>query len=211
MTTAAAATTRVRRPAVVGLRARSDRGSASVLALGVIAVVFVLTAATVALLAATLASHRARAAADLGALAGAEVLNEGPAWGSPCQVAAEVVSRNRSALVGCRISGSSIEIQVESTAPMRGIGPATARARAGPDPAHVDGWAAATAAGAPEVAVAATTGPVTAQRAAGSPAPLAEPIRPPGAVGESSTGAGPATAPAPNRSRTRTAPALSSG
>ncbi len=123
-----------RRPAPARHETGSEGGSASVLALGVIGVVFVLTAAVVALLGATMASHRARTAADLGALAGAQVLNEGAAMRSPCQAAAEIVSHNRSALLGCRVSGSIAEVQVQSPSHVPGFGPATARARAGPDP-----------------------------------------------------------------------------
>jgi secretion/DNA translocation related TadE-like protein len=78
------------------------------------------------------ARHRAQAAADLGALAGAPwtvVLPD-----HACAAAAAVVAANGADLVTCRIEG--VDVVVTAAVPVSGAppgtGPATATARAGP-------------------------------------------------------------------------------
>ena len=56
---------------------RSERGASSVLVVGVLGVILVLIVSTLALGSVVIASHRARSAADLGALAGATALRDG--------------------------------------------------------------------------------------------------------------------------------------
>lgn len=111
-----------------------ERGSATVLTVMAIAVVLLCLAGALALLSAVQASHRARAAADLAALAGAQVLVRGDAR-SPCDVAAGVAARNGGSLVECSIAGDDLTVSVATEAGWPGLGPAAARARAGPDPA----------------------------------------------------------------------------
>ncbi|MDU0314123.1 histidine kinase [Phycicoccus sp. M110.8] len=87
-------------------RARSggscrDRGSGTVLMVAVVALVFLLTVAGVAVASAVLAVHRARAAADLGALAGAVVLAQGESSSSACGAARAVAARNGAVLLDC--------------------------------------------------------------------------------------------------------------
>jgi secretion/DNA translocation related TadE-like protein len=109
-----------------------DSGSASVwlLAAGLVLVAGGMAGATVG--AAHVASHRARTAADLGALAGAARAIEGS--DAACARAAELVAANGARLTHCRLDGLDLTVTVEVTpAPAAGIGrAATATARAGP-------------------------------------------------------------------------------
>lgn len=109
-----------------------DRGSATVLMAGVVAVALVLFVGGSAVAAAQLASARARSAADFAALAaaGADVR---PGTGEPCSVAAELARRNGGRLQRCTALGASrYEVVVTVRSAVRGMGPAVARARAGP-------------------------------------------------------------------------------
>jgi secretion/DNA translocation related TadE-like protein len=101
-----------------------------VLAVGVVLVATGMFGATLG--AAHVASHRAQAAADLGALAGATRAVEGPA--AACARAAELVTANGGRLTHCRLEGMDLTVTVAvSPAAAAGIGrAATATARAGP-------------------------------------------------------------------------------
>lgn len=109
-----------------------DRGAASVLVIGVIAALLLLTAAVLALASAVTASHQARLAADLGAVAGAMRLQEGISAGAACDAAGATVRDNRARLAGCLVDGETLSVTVEVD-PARWPAPAVARARAGPD------------------------------------------------------------------------------
>ena len=100
-----------------------DRGSASIwlLAVGFV-VVSVGTAAALVGVART-DRHRAQAAADLGALAGARYAIAGT--GTACARAGEIVSANGARLLDCRLEGLDLVVTA-------GLGPARAAARAGP-------------------------------------------------------------------------------
>jgi len=121
-------------------RWRSDRGAASLwlLAVGLLLAAAGLFAAAVG--AATVARHRAQAAADLGALAGARWA----LWGDEvsCAAAAEIVVANGGALVSCRLDGVDVIVVAEmvmATLPgMRGSARAVARA----GPVRVEPWSA---------------------------------------------------------------------
>lgn len=112
--------------------ARADRGAASLwlLAVGLV----LLSAALVATMVGTahVARHRAQAAADLGALAGAVRVIEGEQIA--CARAGQLVAANGARLVDCRLDGIDLTVRVQLTpAPaLRLPGPATATARAGP-------------------------------------------------------------------------------
>jgi secretion/DNA translocation related TadE-like protein len=82
--------------------------------------------------AATVARHRVEAAADLAALAAATRLAGGP--GPPCAAAEQVARANGAALLGCRLTGSDVEVEAETTLAFGGLGSyrVQARARAGP-------------------------------------------------------------------------------
>ncbi|MEZ0448175.1 Rv3654c family TadE-like protein [Cellulomonas sp. ICMP 17802] len=112
---------------------RDDRGSGTVLLLGLMAAV-VLVAALLGLLAsAQLARGRAQSAADLAALAGAAVLRHESATGA-CALADEVARRNGARLVDCTDEGDGV-LGVRAVV-HAAAGDATAAARAGPSSAR---------------------------------------------------------------------------
>ncbi|PZR51756.1 histidine kinase [Xylanimonas oleitrophica] len=112
-----------------------ERGSGTVLLLGVAAVVVLLFVALAALGASQRARGAAQAAADLGALAAATALRGGL---DPCGAAAEAVVRNQATVVGCEQEAGGV-VSVAVTRPVAGVpgwagGEARAEARAGPRP-----------------------------------------------------------------------------
>jgi secretion/DNA translocation related TadE-like protein len=108
-----------------------DRGSASIWLVAVGLAIVTLAASMVVAARVLVDVHRARAAADLGALAGARFAVEGAA--AACRVADGVVVANRARLVDCRLAGLDLTITVEVTAVGHGWGaPVRAAARAGP-------------------------------------------------------------------------------
>jgi secretion/DNA translocation related TadE-like protein len=110
----------------------SDRGSASLWVLGVGLAVLLFAGAVAAAGSVLVAKHRAQAAADLGALAGAVRAAEGP--DVTCARVRQIVENNRASLVECRVDGLDVIVgaEVEPAGVGRAIGPALARARAGP-------------------------------------------------------------------------------
>jgi len=116
-------------------RCRSgEGGSATVVMLAVIVAVLTLTVSGLLLSSAVLASHRARAAADLSALAAAGALLKGEPSLAACQSAGRVASANHGRLQRCVAVGTDVWISVVVPTGMRGLGVATARSRAGPGP-----------------------------------------------------------------------------
>lgn len=114
---------------------RGDRGAGSLLVLALLLVGLLLCTAAAALGQAVVARHRAAAAADLAALAGADVaLGRSAAPGGPCGAAARVAARGGARLVTCTAVGLEVVVAVASDVPgaLRGLGPARAAARAGP-------------------------------------------------------------------------------
>lgn len=102
--------------------------------LGVILVLLIVTVSGLSLASAVLASHRARAAADLAALAGAAMLMRGERASTACESAARVAAANHGRVQQCVASGAEVRVSVAVHAGVRGLGTATASARAGPDP-----------------------------------------------------------------------------
>jgi secretion/DNA translocation related TadE-like protein len=114
-------------------RPHGDGGSATVAAVGVIAVLVLLTGSGLTLSSAVLASHRARSAADLASLAGASALMRGEPTGAACARAAAIARRGGAELVSCRAAGPGTLTVRAGVRPSLGIlGPAGASARAGP-------------------------------------------------------------------------------
>ena len=111
-----------------------DRGSVTVVMLGVMAAVLMLTVSGLLVASAVLASHRARAAADLAALAAAGVLMRGESASAACESAARVAAVNHGRVTQCIASGTEVRLSVALPAGVRGPGVATARSRAGPGP-----------------------------------------------------------------------------
>jgi secretion/DNA translocation related TadE-like protein len=109
-----------------------ERGSATVVMLAVIAAVLTLTVSGLMLSSAVLASHRARSAADLAALAAAGALLAGEPPYTACQSAARVAAVNDAQVQGCVAFGDEVQVSVAVQAGVQGLGVATARSRAGP-------------------------------------------------------------------------------
>lgn len=109
-------------------RSGADRGSASVLMVGAISAVVVLGSGALVIAGAAEASNRARAAADLGALAGAQA-QLSPLAGSPCGEADRVARINGARTIACTTDGPNVVLRV---AVPTGLGQAVAVARAGP-------------------------------------------------------------------------------
>ncbi|MER6494490.1 Rv3654c family TadE-like protein [Streptomyces griseorubiginosus] len=107
--------------------ARSDRGSATVWSVGVVAVLCVVFGGVLAFGQAVVVRHRAAGAADLAALAAADHWADGP--GVACARAEEVARAQGTRLVRCGMVGEISDVTAAS-----GRGPFTAeiRARAGP-------------------------------------------------------------------------------
>jgi len=102
--------------------------------LGVIAAVLMLTVSGLLLSAAVVASHQARAAADLSALAAAGALLKGEPSPAACREAGLVATANHGRLQRCDAVGMDVWISITVPARMSGLGVATARSRAGPAP-----------------------------------------------------------------------------
>lgn len=118
--------------------ARTERGSAAVLAT-VLAGVLLVTALAAATAGGLLVGQRrAAAAADLAALAGAEALAGagalGPAGSEACTRAAETAAANGAALTTCQVAGSDLLVSatVDVGGPFGMTWPVEEEARAGP-------------------------------------------------------------------------------
>ena len=109
-----------------------DRGSSSVLVVGVLGAVLAFTAGALALGSVVVASHHARTAADLGALAGATALRDGATPGIACGTAVSVAAANGAVLQHCSVGPGSTLMVVAARRPVLWPLPATAKARAGP-------------------------------------------------------------------------------
>ena len=119
-----------------GQQARSShsRGSVTVVMVGVIASLLILTISGLLLASAVLASHRARTAADLAGLAAVGVLMQGGPGVAACDLAAQVTAMNHGRMEDCIASGTEVQLRVAVLAGLKGVGVATARSRAGPSP-----------------------------------------------------------------------------
>ncbi len=125
-------TTRVAGGGSVGATPFGDRGSATVLGAAMVAVLVLCLAVVGALLSAVEASHRARAAADLAALAAAGALLDPAVDRAPCAVAGDLAGRNGGQLRSCDVHGDTVTVSVTVAPAVSALGVATARARAGP-------------------------------------------------------------------------------
>lgn len=115
-----------------GLRDRSDpgeRGSGTVLMLGVLGAAVVLLTVVALLVGVLRARAVAQTAADLAAIAAATVLHDPAGGGDPCAVAEQAASAGSAALTACTIADGFVTtaVSVEGT-----FGTARATARAGP-------------------------------------------------------------------------------
>ena len=115
-------------------RSSRERGSVTVVMVGVIASLLIVTISGLLLASAVLASHRARAAADLAGLAAADVLMRGGPAGAACESAAQVAAMNHGRMEECSAAGTEVQLSVSVAAGVKGVGDASARSRAGPAP-----------------------------------------------------------------------------
>ncbi|WP_157693121.1 Rv3654c family TadE-like protein [Pedococcus dokdonensis] len=116
-----------------------DCGSASVLAVAAVGLLLVVLVGGLALASAVVATHRARAAADLAALAAAQAVQQGLDPAASCHAGATVAARNGTRPAGCVVApDGSVSYRVTTGAslvfPGTGGGSTTATARAGPSP-----------------------------------------------------------------------------
>lgn len=110
---------------------RGERGSATVLAVGVIAVLILVLGGALTVARVVRSASQAAAASDMAALAGARILQTSSGFAA-CAEAARSVSGNGAVLVSCVAEGQSLAVQVSVATGVPGAGPAQARARAGP-------------------------------------------------------------------------------
>lgn len=113
-------------------RDKGEEGAGSVLVVGLIAAVLMLTLMFTPVMAAHLDSARVATAADAAALAAADTA-VGIVPGVPCSNAARTAEANGAVLSGCRVEGLVVTVAVS-----RASGPfvATATATAGPPGGH---------------------------------------------------------------------------
>lgn len=112
---------------------RSERGSASLLAVALLGLLMFLGAA-LSFVAGVVADHRAaQSAADLAALAGGQALQRGD---DPCDTAGRIAGANGASVRSCEVSGEDVVVEVHVAArSYAGYSPeVTGRARAGPIP-----------------------------------------------------------------------------
>ena len=91
---------------------RDERGSGTVYALGVIAVLLAAAVGIAGLIQAQSATGRARAAADLAAISGATVLSSVVAPGDPCAMAGRVAAANGASVSACSVAGEDVTVSV---------------------------------------------------------------------------------------------------
>ncbi|HKD97003.1 MAG TPA: Rv3654c family TadE-like protein [Micromonosporaceae bacterium] len=110
----------------------TDQGSATVWVLSACVLVVSIGLACVVAVAAVVGRHRAQAAADLAALAGARYAALGEA--AACAAAGAVVDANGARVTACRLDGLDLVVSVAVEVPgaPAALGPARATARAGP-------------------------------------------------------------------------------
>ncbi|WP_309224196.1 MULTISPECIES: Rv3654c family TadE-like protein [unclassified Mycobacteroides] len=110
----------------------ADNGSATLVAVAMMAVMLALTAGGVAIGSAVVARHRAQAAADLSALAGAQWALYGVA--PACAQATAITRRMGASMASCVVDDldAVVTVNVPVILGRFGIGPARAAARAGP-------------------------------------------------------------------------------
>ena len=116
------------RPSLV----RPEGGSATLVAVAMMAVLLALTVACVYVGSAVIARHRAQAAADLSALAAAGHLGDGST--AACTHATSLARAMHTTVTHCAVQDLDMIVTVDAAVALGrfGVGPARATARAGP-------------------------------------------------------------------------------
>ncbi len=114
-----------------GRRGDDDKGAITVTTAFAVAAVLAVAVAVLLVSRAAVATHVARAAADLSALAGAHALRDGQ---DACAVAVGIAADNGAGLAVCTIDGHDVVTRAEVTVDLGLLGARTASAvaRAGP-------------------------------------------------------------------------------
>ncbi len=110
----------------------SERGLGTILVLAVVTLLLAVLGGVLALGQTLIARHRAASAADLAALAAADRALEGNA--AACAAAAAIAAEHAAVITTCRLDGDIVDVMAAFPLPaaLRALGPARARARAGP-------------------------------------------------------------------------------
>ena len=113
-------------------RRSGDAGVAAVLVLSLAAGLVLVSALSTTLAAVAVARQRAAAVADLSALAAAARSLDGQA--AACDRAVRIAAANGGRVMQCRLDGEEVAVTAQVTPPglLGRLGPAAARARAGP-------------------------------------------------------------------------------
>lgn len=109
-----------------------ERGSATLVAVAMMAVLVAITLGGTLVGAAVIARHRAQSAADLAVLAAAGRIASGQ--GEACAWATSVAAANHAAVTACTVAELDVIVAIEVAVPLGrlGMGAARAAARAGP-------------------------------------------------------------------------------
>jgi secretion/DNA translocation related TadE-like protein len=91
-----------------------ERGAGSVLVIGIIAALAIMTGVTLPLCAVLVSRATTAGAADAAAIAAADA-RRGIVAGYPCEVAGEVAAANRVTLTDCAVDGLVATVRVEQT------------------------------------------------------------------------------------------------
>lgn len=115
---------------------KSEEGSASILAVGIMAVSLLLCVVLIGVSQVHAGVLRAQTSADLAALAGADIAAVA-LWEEvaerACQRARDVADANGASVMSCRLDGQDLRVEVTMTVGVLGVAyEAQARARAGP-------------------------------------------------------------------------------
>ena len=110
-----------------------ERGSGTVIVLGIIAVLLAMAVCAGGLIQAQAAAGKARSAADLAALGGATALSSVVAPGEPCETAGRVARANGAEATECTVVGEDVVVEVSVRTRVLGVvREAVSAARAGP-------------------------------------------------------------------------------
>ena len=110
-----------------------ERGSGTVLVLGIVAVLLAMAVCAGVLIQAQAAAGKARSAADLAALGGATALSSVVAPGEPCETAGRVARANGAEATECTVAGEDVVVEVSVRTRVLGVvREAVSAARAGP-------------------------------------------------------------------------------
>ena len=110
-----------------------ERGSGTVLVLGIIAVLLAMAVCAGGLIQAQAAAGKARSAADLAALGGATALSSVVAPSEPCETAGRVARANGAEATECTVDGEDVVVEVSVRTRVLGVvREDVSAARAGP-------------------------------------------------------------------------------